>query len=183
MLSEEQEWQEGFRLGREQGLREAQALAVAFLRERACKLTPLDDGASVLEASADKLEDMKFLAVSTAEPTVMTPDRSADMPGYATHVLNQYLAETRGVQTGPIQPKDALDQYQMEMLRYWCSHLEHVLLTKVNEQIISFQDCEAIIREFIYGAVPHPHDAMERERLRTIAHDAIATTTRPHFTP
>lgn len=175
--NEAENWRLAVQLGKEQGLREAQALAVAFLRERARKEWAIGHHHSndILMAAADKLSQMKFATVQ-ADGTVTTQmERGKQMPGYASHVLNQYLAETRGNEP----PKDVLDQYQLEMLRYWCSHLEHVLMQSGIDPPVA----EKVIREFIYGAVPHPHDAMERERLRIIARSAIATTATPRFTP
>lgn len=179
-MSDAEEWKLAVQLGKEQGLREAQALAVSFLRERARKEWAIGHHHSndVLMAAADKLSEMKFLTVP--QPTVMTPDRptgepgEAKMPGYASHLLQQYLAETRGSKP----PADALDQYQIELLRFWMSHLEHILREHVEDQ----RKVETVLAEFLYGAMPHSQDAMERERLRTIAADAISTTTRPRFT-
>lgn len=168
---DEQMWQEGFRLGREQGTRETHALVVSALTSIAAKRAGEGDhlGSYIVNLAAEKIEQMKFLDTRTGET----------MPGYASHLLEKYLRETRGTEP----PKDALDQYQIEMLRYWCSHLEHVLMDQAHNFIRGRQQVEEILREFLYGAVPHPHDAMERERLATLARDAIGKTTRTRYTP
>lgn len=179
---EAENWKLAMQLGKEQGLREAQALAVSFLRSRGHTMREVGEpeAADHLYSAADKLSEMKFLTIP--EPTVMTPDRPTGeegetVPGYASHILQQYIAEVRG--THP--PTDALDQYQLEMLRYWMSHLEHTLHHHLGDE--KYGITQDILREFIYGAIPHPYDAKERERLATLARDAIGKTTRTRYTP
>jgi len=100
------------------------------------------------------------------------------MPGYASHILQQYYSEM-----GVKLPEDALVQYQHALLEQWMSHLQHVLRNRLErgEVMGSEQDMEAILREFLYGAMPHPQDALERNRLVKIVNDQLMHDTRIRF--
>jgi hypothetical protein len=96
------------------------------------------------------------------------------MSGYASHILEQYYADTHSAEI-----PEAIDQYQKTLLRYWIDHLEHVLTQHATE-VLDKHTTDTIIREFLYGAAPHPQDALERQRLFKITQDALMKTA-PRF--